>query len=142
MKAMPEVDHFLKLFDLIGELARKRHQTGERHFSAIGLNHTEARLLTILEQKDGVAAQDALSNRLSVDRSNSVRALQGLEREGYVVRRKAGSDKRANMVHMTAKGRKAVGEISRLRKKMAQTFFGDLKENEAGMIVALLGGNL
>jgi DNA-binding MarR family transcriptional regulator len=129
---------FLALFDLIGELARRRHQAAERYFSVLGLNHTEARLLTLLRQEDGAAAQDALSNRLSVDRSNAVRALQRLEHDGYVLRRKDNADQRANLVQMTPKGRKAAVEISRLRKKMAQSFFGDLREKEAGAIADLL----
>jgi DNA-binding MarR family transcriptional regulator len=133
-----EVNRFLTLFDLIGELARRRYQTAERCFSALGVNHTEARLLALLFQEDGVAAQDALSNRLSVDRSNAGRALQRLEQDGYVLRRKDGADKRANLIRITPKGRKAVVEISKLRKKMAQSFFGDLKEDEAGAIVDLL----
>jgi len=133
-----DVNSFLTLFDLIGEFARHRYQTAERCFSALGLNHTEAQLLTFLRQEDGAAAQDALSNRLSVDRSNAGRALQRLEEEGYILRRKDDVDKRANLVQITAKGRKACVEISRLKKKIAQSFFGDLQEDEAGAIVDLL----
>lgn len=129
----------LSLFDLIGELSRRRHQTAERHFSALGLNHTEARLLTLLRQADGAASQDALSNGISIDRSNAVRALQRLENDGYIRRRKDEADRRANLVQMTAKGRKAAREISKLKKTMAQTFFGGLREDEAGAIVELLG---
>lgn len=133
-----ERSSFLTLFDLIGELARRRYQTAERYYSVLGLNHTEARLLTLLGQADGVAAQDALSSQLSVDRSNAGRALQRLEQDGYILRRKDKADKRANAVQITAKGRKAVVEISKLRKKIAFNFFGDLKESEAGTIVELL----
>jgi len=136
---MSTANSFLALFDLIGELARRRRQTADRCFSVLGLNHTEARLLTLLRRQDGVAAQDALSNQLSVDRSNAVRALQRLEQDGYILRRKDDADKRANLVQMTPKGRKAVAEIAKLRNKMAQSFFGDLKQDEAAAIVDLLG---
>jgi MarR family transcriptional regulator for hemolysin len=129
---------FQVLFDMIGELARRRYQTAERCFSALGLNHTEARLLTLLRQEGGAASQDALSNMLFIDRTNAGRALQRLERERYIVRSKDRSDKRANSVQMTAKGRKAVTEISKLRKKMAQTFFGDLEKDEARLVAGLL----
>jgi MarR family transcriptional regulator, transcriptional regulator for hemolysin len=134
----PEGSSILELFDLIGELARRRYQTAERFFSALGLNHTEARLLTLLGQEDGVANQDALSNRLSVDRSNAGRALQRLEKDGYIRRRKDGADRRANLIHIAPKGRKAVIEIQKLRRKIAKDFSGDLKEDEAGAIVDLL----
>lgn len=132
------MNSFLTLFDLIGQLARRRYQTAERCFSVLGLNHTEARLLTVLRQEGGAAAQDALSNRLSVDRSNAGRALKRLEQEGYIFKRKDGADKRANLAQIAPKGRKAVAEISRLRKKMAQSFFGDLQEDEASVVVDLL----
>jgi len=132
------VNSFLTLFDLIGQLARRRYQTAEQYFSALGLNHTEARLLTLLRQQNGAAAQDELSSRLTVDRSNAGRALHRLELDSYIRRRKDRADRRANFVELTPKGRKAAGEISKLGRKMALSFFGDLKEDEAAAIVALL----
>ena len=132
------VNGFLRLFDLIGELARRRYQAAERCFSVLGLNHTEARLLALLGQQDGLAAQDALSNQLSVDRTNAGRALERLERNGYIRRHTDKVDKRAKHVQITPKGRKAVVEISRLRKQMALSFFGGLKEDQARAIADLL----
>ena len=134
----PDVKNALVLFDLVGVLARRRYQAAERYFSTLGLNHTEARLLTLLHKENGATTQDALSNMLFVDRSNAGRALKRLEHEGYVERRKDDTDKRTNLVHMTAKGRTAVAEISKLRTKMVEGFFGDLTEEEAGGIVVLL----
>jgi DNA-binding MarR family transcriptional regulator len=132
------MDNFQKLFDLIGVLSRRRYQAAEQNFSAIGLNHTEARLLTVLYQEKGLATQDALSNRLFVDRSNAGRGLKRLEQKGYIERRENEGNKKTKIVELTVKGRKAVIEISKLRKKMAQGFFGDLKEAEAGEIAGLL----
>jgi DNA-binding MarR family transcriptional regulator len=132
------MDGYLRLFDLIGVLARRRHQTAERCFATLGLNHTEARLLTLLGQADGAATQESLAGSLFVDRTNAGRALKRLEQGGYVVRQNDDADKRANLVEMTAKGRKAVVEISKLRKKIARRFFGDLNEDEAAAVVELL----
>ncbi|MCA9908666.1 MAG: MarR family transcriptional regulator [Anaerolineae bacterium] len=132
------MDNFLTLFDLIGVLARRRYQVGERYFAALGLNHTEARLLRLLSQEGGEATQDALSNLLFVDRSNAGRALKRLEQEGYVARNKDDADKRTNLVQITNKGLEAVKEISELGKEMAHSFFGDLTEDEAGTIVDLM----
>jgi DNA-binding MarR family transcriptional regulator len=132
------MDNFLKLFDLIGVLARRRYQTAEQNFSVLGLNHTEARLLTLLHQEKGVATQDALSSRLFVDRSNAGRGLKSLEQGGYIMRRENEGNKKTKLVEITAKGRKAVIEISKLREKMAQDFFGNLKEDEAGTVANLL----
>ena len=132
------MDHFLTLFDMIVVLARRRYQEAERRFAALGLNHSEARLLNLLSEAGGSATQETLSNRLLVDRSNAGRALKQLEAGGYVERRKDETDKRANLVQMTPKGRDAVAETSRLRVEMARNFFGDMTEDEAGMVVKIL----
>ena len=131
------MDSFDALFDMIGVLARRRYQTAERSFALLGLNHTEARLLSLLHQENGQATQDALSNMLFIDRSNAGRALQRLERDGYIVRRKDDADKRTNLVQIKDKGGEAVREIKKIRKRMAQEFFGDLKKQEASAIVAM-----
>jgi DNA-binding MarR family transcriptional regulator len=137
-----EMDSFLTLFDLIGELARRRYQAAERCFAVLGLNHTEARLLTLLDREGGTATQDALSNLIFVDRSNAGRALHHLERAGHIQRRKDDADKRTNLVQITAKGQTVIVDIAKIRSKMAQNFFGGLKEDEAGLIVNLLSNVL
>mgnify|MGYP001047815811 CR=1 FL=1 len=126
------------LFDLIGVLARKRYQTADRLFPPWGLNHTEARLLTLLNAEANAVSQDVLSQKVYVDRSNVGRALDRLARENYLVKRKDPSDKRANLVLITDKGRTTAQEIRRLGDEMATTFFGDLTEDEAGQIVRML----
>ncbi len=127
----------LELFELIGTLARRRFQSAERAFSSLGLNHTEARLLTILDRESGEATQDALSSSLSVDRSNAGRALKRLEQRGFIARRKDETDARTNLVQLTGAGAEAVIEVSRLRGELARGFFSDLSEAEAGTIVDL-----
>lgn len=128
----------LELFELIGILARRRYQAAGRAFSPLGLNHTEARLLTILHRESGEATQDLLSTSLSVDRSNAGRALKSLEQRGYVSRRKDDADSRTFLVQLTAAGQKAVIEVSRLRSELARTFFEDLTETESSAVVDLL----
>lgn len=127
----------LELFDLIGELARRRYQLAEKSFATLGLTHTEARVLTLLAAAGGVSAQDALSNQLTVDRTNAGRALTRLDEAGYLERRKNSGDKRANRVHITAKGRKTVSAIARLRTEMAAAFLGEMTSDEAAGIVRL-----
>lgn len=130
-------DGFQELFDLIGELARRRYQAGERGFAALGLNHTEARLLTLLAREGGTAAQDALCGQLTVDRTNAGRALQRLETAGLVARKKDRGDQRAKTVRLTAEGRKMTRAIAYLRAQIARSFFGALTPQEAAGAAAL-----
>ena len=132
------MNNFLRLFDLIGVLARRRYRSAERYFSALGLNHTEARLLMFLDQENGEATQDVLSGKLFVDRSNAGRGLKRLELEGYIARQENEGNRKTKLIRITAKGSKAVSKISKLRKKIAQNFFGDLTEDEVGVVTELL----
>jgi DNA-binding MarR family transcriptional regulator len=129
---------YVELFGMIGALARRRYQAAERSFVAVGLNHTEARLLTLLHADGGAATQDALSRRIFVDRSNAGRALKRLEQAGYIHRRKDQADSRTNLLAITPKGREAAEEVARRSSEMARTFFGELTEAEAATVVELL----
>ena len=128
----------VELFELIGTLARRRYQAAERGYASLGLNHTEARLLKMLNEEGGAATQDALSRRLTVDRSNAGRAFKRLEHAGYVGRRKDATDNRTNLVDITSEGRQAAAEVRRRGDDMARSFFGDLSEDDAATIVTLL----
>ncbi len=123
------------LFDLVGVIARRRYQMAERRFAALGLNHTESRLLNLLHQQGGKASQEALSQMIFIDRSNVGRALKRLETDGFVTRIKDVADKRANFVVLTQKGQSAVAEIERLRQSMADDFFGSLTDAQAQAIL-------
>ena len=133
------MDNRLQLFDLIGLLGRKRRFMGERCFASLGLNPTEARLLTLLTEQGGEATQDALSGMLYLDRSNAGRALKSLEAGGYVSRQKGTSDGRTNAVQMTAKGKKTAKQIEALRLELAERFLADITDDEAATIARLLG---
>lgn len=134
-----DMSAFDQLFEMVGALSRKRYQLAERSFAKLGLNHTEARLLRLLQQQGGDAAQESLSQMIHIDRSNVGRALKRLELEGYMERRKDPIDKRAYFVSITDKGRATVVEIESLGREMAASFFGDLTEEQASQIVAALG---
>jgi DNA-binding MarR family transcriptional regulator len=134
----PPASPYVELFGMIGALARRRYQAAERSFVAVGLNHTEARLLTLLHADGGAATQDALSRRIFVDRSNAGRAFKRLEQAGYIDKRKDEADNRTNLLAITPKGREAAAEVARRGSEMARTFFGELTEAEAATVVELL----
>ena len=64
--------------------------------------------------------------------------MKHLQQEGFVARRTSEADRRANVVQLTPKGRKAAGLLVRQRKTMAHGFFGDLTAEEAGVAADLL----
>lgn len=128
----------VELFNLIGVLARRRFQEGERAFASLGLNHTEARLLTLLSEHKGEAKQDVLSAMVNVDRSNVGRALKGLEQRRLVSRCKDSHNGKTFQVTLTEIGREAAKQLIGKREEMALSLFGKLSEEEAAAAFALL----
>jgi DNA-binding MarR family transcriptional regulator len=127
-----------RLFDMVGKLARRRHRLAEAAFRPLGLTHTEARLLTLLAEEGGSASQESLSRKVTIDRTNVGRSLQGLEQNGLIARSQSESDKRARLVVLSAKGKEAAEEIGLIRNEMAATFFGRLTDEEAERILEIL----
>ncbi|TNE67209.1 MAG: MarR family transcriptional regulator [Alphaproteobacteria bacterium] len=133
-----QLDSFLLLFDQIGALARRRYQLAERHFATLGLNHSEARLLSLLAAAGGTAGQDNLSNQLNIDRTNAGRALKSLEARGLVDRQQDLADKRSKNVRMTENGQKLAREIAAMKVSMVREFMGNLDEPTARQASALI----
>lgn len=133
-----ELDGFRELFDFIGILSRRRYQIGEKNFGTLGLNHTEARLLTLLAQKGGTATQEDLSNLLYVDRSNAGRGLKALEQKKYLTRSKDRLDARTKLVKLTAKGLSVAVEIDELRTEISRSFFGAMTKAQANTVLQIL----
>lgn len=125
------------LFDLIAALARKRYRLAEREFALIGLNHTEARIISLLVAQDG-RTQDGLSSAMIIDRSNVGRALKTLEDRGCLVRKKSLEDKRTSAVFLTAKGRRLSKTIGQAKRRMVAAFSAQISAKEAGSAVAVL----
>ncbi|MEM9592285.1 MAG: MarR family transcriptional regulator [Pseudomonadota bacterium] len=129
---------YSELFDLVGTLAQKRFRLAEHALSAVGLNHTEARLVSILRQEGGAMTQDELSAALTVDRSNAGRALKKLESHGFIARRQDEVDKRSKVVVITKKGREIAAEVEEIRTEIVEALFRDLAEPDAVTIVRIL----
>jgi DNA-binding MarR family transcriptional regulator len=71
----------------------------------LGLGPSEAQLLWLLTEDDGVSTTD-LARGLGVDPANASTLLTKLERRGLVRRKPAPRDRRKRLVSLTAEGRK------------------------------------
>ena len=109
----------------------------ERALIVLGLNHSEARLISVLAPQ-GSMTQDALSATLTIDRSNAGRSLKKLESSGYIIRQKDELDKRTKIVAITDAGRKVAVKVDAERDKLVSELFQDLAEEDAEVIVHLL----
>jgi DNA-binding MarR family transcriptional regulator len=87
---------------------------------------------------DGDAAQAALADRISFDRSDLVSVLDELERLGHVVRRTDPADRRRNIVAITPAGEKLLIEMDQLVYAAEARLLEPLSAAERKILLALL----
>ncbi|HAT40184.1 MAG TPA: hypothetical protein DCS87_00460 [Rheinheimera sp.] len=127
---------YLALFDLMGELARYRFSLAEQTYAPLGLNHTAARALYLLSVEP--LAQDQLSARFMVDRSNVGRAVKTLEQQGLVVRQANPADKRTSLLALTPAGQQLAVTVLNTKQQIIEQFFQGLDPDEASVVYGLL----
>ena len=101
-------------------------------------------VLTYLRDKPGLGQND-LAARLGIDRSNTSLLLDQLEQRGLVERRVNGSDRRANLVHLTQLGTE-VRERLRPKGGVAQAHIleplaPDDRERFLDMLIEIIDAN-
>lgn len=127
---------YVALFELLGELARARYSLAEQGYAPLGLNHTEARVVHLLSQ--AAIAQDQLSARFMVDRSNVGRAVKSLEQQGLVVRQANPADKRTSLLALSASGQQLALQLGGTKQQIMAQFFQGLEPDEASVVYGLL----
>src|SRR5512138_3362543 len=75
-----------------------------RELEAYRVGSGQFEVLLFLFHEDGIS-QEKLSKALKVSKSTSTRAIQSLEKEGYVYRQRDENDLRAYRVYLTEKGK-------------------------------------
>ena len=85
-----------------GLLNRKSQQVLVRLCKENGFALTNAELILLMQlYREEGCMQDALADRLCVDRAVVTRIVQSLERKGFVFRERDGADGRKKHVHLT-----------------------------------------
>jgi len=85
--------------------------------------------LMLLYYKDGVS-QETLAKELKVSKATSARAIQNMEKEGYVYRERDESDLRAYRVYLTEKGKEMRNIIFKKLMAFTDILFSDFTFEE------------
>jgi DNA-binding MarR family transcriptional regulator len=90
----------------IGRLISILFRTGQNYISKqlepYGIGSGQYPFLVELYEHDG-ASQDFLATLCQCDKANATRAIQKLEKQGYIQRERSPSDGRINLVYLTPK---------------------------------------
>ncbi|MFG1961344.1 MarR family winged helix-turn-helix transcriptional regulator [Nonomuraea sp. NPDC049028] len=102
---------------LLSQTANHAHRLVGDGFSAVGARGYHYRLLATLEQS-GPASQAALGRRSGIHLSDMVATINELADGGLVERAPDPSDRRRNIISLTAAGKR---QLRRLEKRLAET---------------------
>lgn len=93
--------------------------------------------LTILYERDGIN-QEELSNQLKMDKGTTARAIDKLEKAGYVIRKRNTEDRRVYNVFITDKARKIEPILYRTLISWTDILVGDLNQEERESLYMIL----
>ncbi|MCM2424051.1 MarR family transcriptional regulator [Streptomyces sp. RKAG293] len=114
-------------------------QAVEVHFSRFGLSAGRYRLLADLEDADGEKSPSQLASSLGVSRATVTGLLDGLERDGLVLRRPSAEDGRSAVVVLTARGARKMRELAPEHFSRLQAMVDPLSAEERTVFLDLLG---
>ncbi|MEZ0291570.1 MAG: MarR family winged helix-turn-helix transcriptional regulator [Solirubrobacteraceae bacterium] len=122
------------LLTFIAEHASDRF---ERAVAAHGIRSRHASVLVVIDA-EGPMSQRALGRRLRIDKSPMVGVLDDLERLRLAERRRSDSDRRIQAVHLTAKGRRVLAEVTAIADAENARTFAVLDDAEREQLQELL----
>jgi DNA-binding MarR family transcriptional regulator len=94
--------------------------------------------LKALADASGSLPLGQLADRLRCVKSNITQLIDRLEADGFVARKPDPHDRRTKLAALTAAGRKACSEGSRVQRAAERELFATLNPTEAHQLVALL----
>lgn len=101
----PKIARLLQLLSrALGRLGRERARAGE-------LTPQQADALQLIAER-GALSTSAVAMTLGIDPSTASRNLGGLERRGYIVRKRGADDGRQTDVRLTPRGRRTAESVS------------------------------
>ncbi|MGL5353276.1 MAG: MarR family winged helix-turn-helix transcriptional regulator [Clostridium sp.] len=100
-----------------------------KEFKALGIGAGQYQFLIHLYLEDGVS-HEKLTEKLSVDKATTTRAIVKLEEEGYVKKVLNNEDKRKYHIYLTEKALSKKDEVLRISKLWEESLTGSLTEEE------------
>jgi DNA-binding MarR family transcriptional regulator len=124
------------LFNLL-RLGKRYGHLLEDRLQPLGLSRSQARVLTLLAENNGLTASDLLPC-IAVEPASMTRLLQGLERAGLVERQPHPTDGRASLLSLTERGRAEQRRVVELMADLDRELSSVLTEKEEGELLQIL----
>ncbi|GFZ32230.1 MarR family transcriptional regulator [Clostridium zeae] len=121
----------------IGTLSRSIHSISDNKFKELNLQKGQFIYLTRICEHPGINFID-LTVLLKIDKTSTTKAIQKLEAEGYIERKKDLNDKRVIRLYPTKKGLESYDYIIDQENKNIETCFKDFSEDDKSIVIELI----
>lgn len=121
----------------LAQVCRNHRNRAAALFAPLGIHAGQDLILAQLWIEDGVT-QSCLAERVGIDGSTMTKALQRLERYGFVRRCQDPVDTRAVRVHLTEEGRALEPAIAAAMATVEEQTFAGITEEERALLTGLL----
>ena len=111
----------------------------EAELNAIGLSFAKLLAVKALSDAGESLPLGQLAARLSCVKSNITQLIDRLESDGLVTREPDPHDRRSRLAVLTAAGRKACKDGTRVQQETERRLLGKLTKDESRQLAALLG---
>jgi DNA-binding MarR family transcriptional regulator len=129
--------HDLSIGKLISLLFRYFQIYAAGEFEPYNIGRGQALFLAALYQQDGLS-QEKLAASLNMDKSTTARALNKLERAGYVFRQKNKHDLRSKHIFLTPKAREFKPCFYSILQQWTEILSAGMSEEEVAAAIQLL----
>ena len=126
-----------KILREIGTLSRSIHSICDIKFKELKLQKGQFIYLTRICENPGINFID-LTMLLKIDKTSTTKAIQKLETEGYIDRKKDINDKRVIRLYPTEKGLKSYDDIINEENKNIAICLKDFSEDEKDIVTELI----
>lgn len=122
---------------LVMDLGRLMKRVFMREAKVLGYSQLQLHALARLSRRQGVK-QVTLADTLEVQPISLARALDRLEKDGLVTRRRDPSDRRAFRLHLTAKAEPLLDQMWAIGREMRPEVFASLSEERVAVMTDAL----
>ena len=122
---------------LLKRLGFTAKQRSVDEYERIGLNPYHYAILALLDV-GAPETQAAIADALGYDRGTLVGLLDELEEQGFVERKRSPDDRRRHLVRLTAEGKKMLGKVRALSRRLEDEFLAPLDAEQRAQLHTLL----
>lgn len=126
-----------QLFRTIGAISRQSTTSANQQVKPYGLDNNLFQYLMRIVENEGIT-QVELTNLIKVDKTTLSRALQKLERHGYLVKVPNPANKKYKLLYPTDSGREVYNQLYQVEQGIIKQALGQLTPSDRIQLATLL----